>query len=170
MTNKGIQIEDTAVVVLTPTEFHHAVNCALLQITASELDKRNHTYTMKRDRLGRLHHATIGAIGEIAFAKWMDRFFVPQINTFHGIPDCFEDVEVRASDKHTSLITRDDDAPDRKYVKVMTNGNGARIIGWLYGHETRQDKWFINKENQRPCWMVPHNNLRTIATIKDLSK
>jgi len=167
MITEGIKITDTAVVILTATEFHYAVNCALLQITSSELDKRNHSYTMRRNRLERIHHATIGSIGEIAFAKWMDRFFVPQINTFHSIPDCFEDIEVRASDKHQFLITRDDDSPDRKYVKVMTNGDGARIIGWLYGHETKQDKWFIDKDNQRKCWMVPHKNLRPINTIKD---
>lgn len=157
--------EDTAEVPLTPTEFHYAVNCALLQITCSELDRRDHTYTMKRDRLGRLHHAVIGAIGEIAFAKYADRFFVPQINTFHNIPDCFADIEVRASDANKTLITRDDDDPRRRYVKVMTNGNTAWVIGWLFGHETRQAKYFRN--TGRPCWMVPHQQLRPINTLAE---
>jgi len=152
-------------VLISPTEFHAAVNSALLQVTCSSLDKRNHTYTMKRNKLGILNHSIIGAIGEIAFAKFADRFFIPQVNTFHGIPDCFEDIEVRTSDKNLTLITRDDDSPDRKYVKVMTNGNKALIVGWLYGHETRRDEFFKSSEGQRDCWMTPHEYLKHPSTI-----
>jgi hypothetical protein len=120
---------------------------------------------MKRTKLGILNHSIIGTIGEIAFAKFADRFFIPQVNTFHGVPDCFENIEVRSSDKHKYLITRNDDEPDRKYVKVMTNGNAALIVGWLWGEETRQDEYFITEEGKRDCWMVPHSQLRQPNTI-----
>jgi len=152
-------------VLLSPTEFHAVVNSALLQLTCSTLDKRNHTYTMNRNKLERLNHAVIGALGEVSFAKFADKFFIPQINTFHGVPDCFENIEVRASDKNLTLITRDDDDPSRKYVKVMTNGSKSLIVGWLYGHETRKKDFFNSREGQRDCWMVPHKFLRNASTI-----
>jgi hypothetical protein len=161
MTEGVIPVE----ILFSPTEFHAAVNSALLQVTCSSLDKRNHAYTMKRNKLGILNHSIIGALGEIAFAKFADRFFIPQVNTFHNIPDCFEDIEIRTSDKNTTLITRDDDAPERKYVKVMTNGNKALIVGWLYGHETRRREFFRQSEGQRDCWMTPHQFLRPPKTI-----
>ena len=154
-----------AKVELSPVEFHMAVNSALLQVTASALENRNHKKTMDRNRMEILHHSVVGAIGEIAFAKWANRFFVPSCNTFHNIPDCFEDVEVRCSDKNLFLITRDDDAPDRRYVKVMTNGNSALVVGWLFGHEAKQDKWFKSSEGKRDCWMTPHSELKQIETI-----
>ena len=152
---------------LSPTEFHAAVNSALLQVTCSTLDKRNHRYTMNRNKLGVLNHSIIGAIGEIAFAKFADKFFIPQINIFHSIPDCFQNIEVRSSDKNLTLITRNDDDPERKYVKVMTNGSAALIVGWLYGSATRQDQYFKSSEGQRDCWMVPHEHLNEPATIFD---
>jgi hypothetical protein len=150
---------------LTHTEFHMAVSHAILTMTASAAENRNHRKTMDRDRLDILHHSVIGAIGEISVAKYLNKFFVPHLNAFHNIPDCFEDLEVRASDKNNALITRDDDAPDRKYIKVMTNGNKAIIVGWLFGHETRRNDW--KRTTGRPCWMVPHEHLRPISTLND---
>ena len=122
---------------------------------------------MRRTKLGVLAHSVIGAIGEIAFAKFADRFFIPHINTFHNTPDCFEDIEVRSSDSNLTLITREDDNPNRKYVKVMTNGSAALIVGWLYGSDTRQDQYFHSSEGNRVCWMVPHKQLNDPTTIFD---
>ena len=150
---------------LDPHEFHAAVNSALLQVTCSSLDRRDHTYTMQRSKLGVLNHSVIGSIGEMAFAKFADRFFIQDINAFHKRPDCFEDIEVRCSDRNLTLITRNDDDPSRKYVKVMTNGSKALIVGWLYGSETRKLEFFHSSEGKRDCWMTPHVHLKDPRTI-----
>jgi hypothetical protein len=147
---------------LTVMEFGQAVFTAWTRIIASSMQQLNHATTYQRTLVKRLEEEVVGACGEIAVGKYTDKWFVPSVNTFHRVPDCLNDVEVRATAhfKNGHLIVRDNDAEDRRFVLALVDGQRVRLAGWLYGHEAKRSEWVQDPHNQRPSWFVPQSALR----------
>src|SRR5262249_778907 len=81
----------------------------------------------------------VGALGECAVAKALCVHWLPALDPDTGIGDV-EGWHVRttANPERQSLIVREHDPPDGRYVLVIGNGfDRWEIIGWLYGHEAR---------------------------------
>jgi hypothetical protein len=149
---------------MTLPEFDLAVSTAMMRIVASYSQGLNHSSTYKRDMITRLKEEVVGACGEIALGKATNKWFVPSINTFHNRPDFLKDVEVRATDRADgSLIVRDNDANDRRYVLAIVEGTGVRLAGWLPGGEAKQDQWIKDPHGHRSAWFVPQRALRPMS-------
>jgi hypothetical protein len=157
-------------VQLTLPEWDLAVNTARIRIIASASQGLNHATTYKRDALTRLKEEVIGACGEIGLGKLTGQWFVPGLNTFHSAPDCLRDVEVRSTDRADgSLIVRDNDADDRRFVLAVVSGSKVSFLGWMWGREAKQDRWVRDPHGNRQAWFVPQRVLRSMDSF-DVSK
>ncbi len=150
-------------VQLTLPEWDLAVNTARIRIIASASQGLNHATTYKRDALTRLKEEVVGACGEIGLGKATGQWFVPGLNTFHSVPDCLRDVEVRATDmSYGSLIVRDNDADDRRFVLAVVSGSRVSLMGWLWGRDAKQARWLRDPHGNRQAWFVPQRALRSM--------
>ena len=152
---------------LTLPEFGQAVTTAWMRIMASAMQRLNHATTYQRTLVKRLEEEVVGACGEIAVGKYADKWFVPSVNTFHRVPDCLQDVEVRATAHFDTgrLIVRDNDSNDRRYVLALVEGQKVRLAGWIYGHEAKRSEWVQDPHGQRPAWFVPQGALRAMDEL-----
>ena len=147
-------------VELTLPEFGQAVSTAWMRIMVSAAQGLNHSTTYKRTLITRLQEEVVGACGELAMGKYTDKFFIPSINTFHRVPDCLNDVEVRATSvPHGRLIVRDNDASDRRYVLALVDGHKVRLAGWILGGDAKIAAFADNPHGRRMAWFVPHSSL-----------
>jgi hypothetical protein len=166
---QGIAQDSKTIVTLTLPEWSAAFNAAWLRIVASESQGLNPATTYERSRIDRLTEEMTGAAGELAVGKWSNTFFVPSVNTFHRVPDCLKDVEVRSTRLLGGcLIVRGNDADDRRYVLAIVNGDQILLAGWLYGHEAKRDEWIRDPHNQRPAWFAPQESLRGMDELHEL--
>lgn len=114
----------------------------------------------------RLSDEVCGACGEIALSKAAGQWFVPSVNTFHRVPDCLGDVEVRSTLRQDgSLIVRDNDASDRRYVLAVVTAPDVFLAGWLYGRECKKSEYLRNPNGHRESWFVPQSALRPISEL-----
>lgn len=158
-------------ITLTAPEFFSAIEIGKMRFLASEFVKMNHAKTKKRDWIARLRDDVCGACGEMAFGKASGRWFIPSVNTFHRVPDCFEDVEIRGTERlDGSLIVRDDDPEDRRYILATVSAPKVVLVGWLYGHECKKGRFIRNPDNQREAWFVPQENLRPMDELLGAAK
>jgi hypothetical protein len=151
---------------LTLPELSTALNAAWMRIVASAAQGLNHKSTYSRPMVRRIHEEFIGACGEMAVAKAAGAFFIPSVNTFHRVPDCLGDCEVRSTDIETgSLIVRDNDSDDRKFVLAIVSDDTVKIAGWLFGRDAKKPEWLRDPHSQRPAWFVPQSSLRPSEEI-----
>ena len=157
---------NSLIIHLTYAEFFHAVSAAQVRMAASTGAGLNAATTYHRTWIRRLVEETCGACGEMAIAKWQDRWFVPGLGTFHTFADLFGDVESRGTDNEKgSLIVRDNDDDDRKFVLALVKGPEVTLAGWLYGAEAKVEAYARDPNGYRPAWFVPAANLRDIETL-----
>jgi len=152
---------------LSMAEFAVAVQSAMTRMLISTGQGINHASTYKRTWLERLQEETVGCCAELAMGKLVDRYFIPEVGTFHHKPDCLHDIEVRATARLDGrLIVRDNDANDRRYVFCTVTGNVVNIVGWMFGHEAKQPAFLSNPNDYRPAWFVPQAKLRPLETLE----
>lgn len=151
---------------LSMAEFAVAVQSAMTRMLISAGQGINHASTYKRTWLRRLHEEVVGCLAELAMGKFIDRYFIPEVGTFHTKPDCLHDIEVRATAwEDGSLIIRDNDADDRRYVFCVVSGKSVEIMGWLYGYEAKKNEYIRNPNAYRASWFVPQAKLRAVETL-----
>ena len=152
-------------ITLTLPEWSAVVDAAWLRIVASAAQRLDHATTYRRSMVERVAEEITGAAGELAVGKWSGRFFVPSVGTFHRVPDCLGDVEVRST-RHADghLIVRDNDAPDRRYLLAIVGDESVRLAGWIVGMEAKRDEWRrASQRSTRPAWWVPQGELRPMG-------
>lgn len=151
---------------LTLPEMSVALNIAWLRIVTSAAKKLNHATTYQRSMAQRIYEEFIGACGELAVGKASGTFFVPSVNTFHRVPDCLDNCEVRSTDNTSGrLIVRDNDSDDRRYIFAVMTGDTMTLVGWLTGAEAKKDEWTDNPNGYRPAWFVPQDRLHDVEEI-----
>lgn len=145
-------------------EFNLAIQTASLRMVSSGFQGLNHASTYKRNYMKRLMEEVAGACGEIGMGKLADRWFVPSLNTFHDKPDCLKNLEIRGTERADgSLIVRDNDATDRRYVLAVVDAPVVTIVGWIWGSDARKPEYLRNPHNYREAWFVPQKNLNAIT-------
>lgn len=153
-------------IAMTVAEFAVAVQSAVTRMLISAGQGINHASTYNRTWLRRLHEEVVGCLAELAMGKFIDRYFIPEVGTFHTKPDCLHDIEVRSTAwENGSLIIRDNDNDDRRYVCCVVTGKGVHLMGWLYGHEAKKNEFIRNPNAYRASWFVPQAKLRSIETL-----
>lgn len=151
---------------LTLPEMSAALNAAWLRIVTSASAGLNHKTTYSRPMSKRVLEEFVGACGELAVGKAVGEFFVPSVGTFHRLPDCMNDCEVRSTDRGDGcLIIRDNDSDARRYIFAVATGEEVRLIGWLRGADAKKPEWKRNPNGYREAWFVPQSALLPIEEI-----
>ena len=154
------------IVDLSLPELSVALNAAWMRIVASAAVGLNHKTTYSRPMVKRIQEEFIGACGEIAVGKAAGVFFVPSVGTFHRVPDCMTDCEVRSTDNlNGSLIVRDNDSDDRRYILAIVSDDKVNLVGWMMGGEAKNPEWVRDPHGQRSAWFVPQSSLRPIEEV-----
>jgi hypothetical protein len=151
---------------LTIPEFGQAIQTAWVRIVASSAIGLNHATTYTRSMIERFEQEVVGACGEIGVGKWIGKWFVPSVGTFHRVPDCLQDVEVRATRNFDGcLIVRGNDSPKRRFILALVDGLRVRLAGWILGAEARDPKWVADPHGHRSAWFVKQPGLRPMPTF-----
>jgi len=101
-----------------------------------------------------------GAVGELAFAKGANLFWLPddELDKDRGDVGGYQ---VRATDMdHGSLVLQERDADEEVFVLMVGQGCHWRIAGWLTGREGKQKRfWREPPEVPYAAWFVPQSEL-----------
>lgn len=107
----------------------------------------------------------VGCLGELAVAKWLDRY--PGGFTGRGLADV-QGVEVRTIDKvGAALQVYREDSPGSVFVLAFVGnvyGDGVRIVGWISG-AAAMDARHWRTEYKRGAYMVPQTYLEPAASL-----
>jgi len=107
-----------------------------------------------------------GAASEMAFAKYMNVYYEPTVNTFKS-PDVGK-IQVRSTKHKTGkLIIRQRDKKNEIFVLVINENPVFTIAGWINLEDAKKDEfWFKPNNSFPPAWFVPQNKLNE---MKDLN-
>jgi hypothetical protein len=148
-------------IVLTKTEFSAAVDGANKRFITAATGRWAGHRDPEQTEIKRMTNDIIAVMAEIAVAKALGVFFVPTFNTFHKQPDIEPDIEVRSTpEEDNSLLIRDNDDLDRKFVLVIVSDLSCRIAGWCYGYERDDLGRIRNPNGMGAAHFVPQFNLR----------
>ena len=104
-----------------------------------------------------------GAAGEMAYAKFRNKYWSCSVGTFQSGGDVGE-VQVRTRSKQDyDLIVRKDDPDDAFFVLVIGQSPSFRICGWMKGGDAKQDKWLQTHGGREPAYFVPQADLESFA-------
>ena len=130
-----------------------AVKVAELRYLEARVCGMNNATTYQSDFLEIMSRDIGGILAEIVVGRHFDRSFLPAVNTFHRQADVGADIEVRSTPHlNGSLILRDNDDPERRYVLVICDPmQGFKVKGWVYGYEAKTNEW-AKTDAGRPHW------------------
>lgn len=119
---------------------------------------------------GSWDHHILGAMGELALAKWLGVYWAGTVDVFKRVPDV-AGVEVRTRPRHDyDLIIRDDDDEERVYVLVTGRGPEFRLRGWVKGLESRDLRWRKDHGGREDAWFVPQDALHPMDELPTLTR
>jgi hypothetical protein len=102
----------------------------------------------------------LGACGEIAVAKALNRYWCPGINTFSDVPDVGKNIEVKSTPRPDgNLLIQYDDPEERIYVLVRGSLPTLELVGYITGRAAKQKQWWMNP-GKGWCYVVPATELR----------
>lgn len=108
-----------------------------------------------------------GAMGELAAAKAMGRFWSGTINSFGGA-DMGARIQVRTRSRHDyDLIVRDNDQDDHLFILVTGEAPEYRVRGWISGSESKRDCWRKSPNGRPEAWFVPASALHPLVTMDE---
>lgn len=100
-----------------------------------------------------------GALGELAFAKAVDRHWGGSVNVFRTQADVGK-LEVRTRSKTWyELLIREDDSDESIFVLVTGRAPTYNVAGWIRGRDAKREEWLQTHGNRPPAYFVPHAQL-----------
>lgn len=106
-----------------------------------------------------------GALGEMAVAKGLGRYFDATVNTFKSGGD-IGPYQVRTRPHEAfELIVREDDREGDVFILVTGSAPFYDIKGWILGRDARRDDWWKGFGNKPKAWFVPLENLNALETL-----
>lgn len=109
----------------------------------------------------------IGAAGELTLAKYLDRFWNGAFGD-HKAADVAQQFQVRASaytGPNAGLILHPADSDNQPFIKVIVRFPVVTLMGWLTGLDGKQPEFWTELQAGRPCFLVPHGRLRSMAEL-----
>lgn len=106
-----------------------------------------------------------GALGEMAVAKALNRFWCCGVNSFKKA-DIGIDIQVRCRSRPDGeLIVRPNDNEDHYYVLVTGQAPTYTVHGFLQGKEAQRDEWVKNPFGKGEAWFCPLQSLHPISEL-----
>lgn len=141
--------------------FSAAVAGLQRQFRAIARRAKNNYGALVADEMSNNIHA---AIAEATVAKLLGLY--PNMATSdRTVADVGTNIEVRSTVyKKGSLIVHKKDPDDRKYYLVCGMYPDLEVVGWLYGYQCKQPRYWVEKDKEGkkleyPYWMVPQSDL-----------
>lgn len=104
-----------------------------------------------------------GAIGELAFAKAMGRYWNGSVNTFRQNGDV-GDVQIRArSLHHYDLIVRTHDRDGDYFVLLTGITPSFRVQGYILGANAKRPEWLKDHGGHGNAYFVPQSALTPLT-------
>lgn len=114
---------------------------------------------------GALARHTLGALGELAFAKYDNKFWSP-VDTSTMFSGDVGSVEVRSVDwedkpvdKLRRLYIKRDDPDERRFVLAVVRIPTVWLRGWYVARDAKRHDWEEDPQGGRPFFLVPHDRL-----------
>src|SRR5262245_22339441 len=109
----------------------------------------------------------LGAIGELAVAKYRNRYWDPLVR---GAIDV-DDVEVRAvGHRSRRLILHDDDDDGMPFILAVVDRSRLPLVtlrGWIMGSDGKQARWWQDPTGgNRYAFFVPHAQLLAMGALQ----
>jgi hypothetical protein len=83
-----------------------------------------------------------------------------------GRPNVGKDIQVRGTSYLTGrLLLQPTDFDDNVFILVVNRCPDFDLMGWMYGHEGKQDKFWREVVHRRPCYWVPSKALHHMLTL-----
>jgi hypothetical protein len=100
-----------------------------------------------------------GAAGEMAVAKWRDRYWNGNLGNLKA--DDVGTVQVRTRSRHDyCLLLHKTDHDDKPYISVSGLAPHFVLRGWIWGREGKLEKYWSDPKGGRPAYFVPQSVLR----------
>jgi len=115
----------------------------------------------------------LGACGELATAKALDKHWPGGVNQYKNVPDLPPDIEVRHRTRSDyDLIVRKDDPNERIYVLTLGDVKSLptiQVVGWIDGASAKQDRWLRSYGGWKESYFVPQSELSDVALLRAAS-
>lgn len=148
------------VVTLSPDEMRFATQVACARQIENLHKERPDAHGAVADRGWQVHIE--GALGEMAFAKWRNRFWSGSLGDLRAAD--VGPVQIRTTVKHTNcLLLHKEDPDDAPFVLVTGAGPTFVLRGWIYGREGKRPEFWRDPVGGRPAFFVPQRALRPMA-------
>lgn len=103
------------------------------------------------------------AAAELAVARWRNRYWWGACFRRKTAGSDAGSAQVRWTQHDTGhLILYEEDAASNVYVFVVGRTPTMKIVGWIYGHEARQQRYWRSTGVKCPSWWVPQSDLRQV--------
>jgi hypothetical protein len=141
--------------------FNAAIAGLQRQFRAIQRNAKDNQGDITRDEFSTNIH---GAIAEATVAKALG-VYCNLASSDRSLPDAGLNIEVRSSPNvNAKMPIRPKDRNDAKFYFVVGIYPDTRIIGWLYGKDCKQDRFWVandrdGKPLNRPYWAVPQSEL-----------
>lgn len=106
---------------------------------------------------------TLGALGEVAVAKYLNQFWGGTVNTFHNRSDVGFEIEVRTTaNDNQSLIIRKRDDPKKFYFLVLqVSESEYKIKGFILGEDGMKHVFYRSPNGREKAYFVPVEELNS---------
>ncbi len=131
------------------------------------------SYGLQADHAESLRINRVGALAELCVAGWLgvaDRWVEVTDDYANLRGDVVPGLEVRstrARDVGVTLHPRCHD--DRVYVGVWTGAANrdsyVDLLGWCWGRDGKDDRWWPGRYPERPCFRVPRSALLPMGDL-----
>ena len=102
------------------------------------------------------------ACAEMALAKFLNGFWTGLGSVGNADAGIWESRWTFHVDRG-GLIVYPRDSDNKRYVLLDGFAPDYRLIGWLWGHEAKQEKWWQEKMQY---WLVPRGELRDASMVR----
>jgi hypothetical protein len=142
---------------LTPVELELAAFIASKRQTENLFKRRPDAHGAPREGGWQLH--VEGAAGELAVAKWADKFWSGNLGDLDA--DDVGRIQVRTRSRHDyDLIIHPSDPDNRAFVLVTGLAPHFVLRGWIWGAEGKRPEYWRDPAGGRPAFFVPQAALR----------
>lgn len=110
----------------------------------------------------------LGCFGEMAVAKYLDKFWHCTVGKIDGIDVAGYEVRYNSYGDKSFLRIYDQDKPDKKYILVTGEVPEFTLRGWLFGSEGMRPEYRDTPLNTTPgkeCFWVPMEKLNPMANL-----